>query len=174
MNFHTKIYEGDVKIITSNQHYDERGIFTEIYKKSDFNNMLIPEDFVQINRSKSYKSVLRGMHFQKYPHSQGKLVQCIVGNIYDVVVNVNPESPNYLNWQGYYLNEFSGAMIYVPEDYAHGFLTLSDYAIVEYMTTKEYNAESECGMRYDDPAIGIVWPESDPKLSKRDMEWSLL
>ena len=137
---------------------DERGYFMETYKLGDFAAAGIDKPFVQDNQSRSSKGVLRGLHFQK-EHTQGKLVRVTLGEVYDVAVDCRPHSPTYGQWVGETLSDENKKMLYIPEGFAHGFLVLSDAAEFTYKCTDVYDPTSEGGVPYDDPDIGVVWPD---------------
>ena len=147
---------------------DERGFFLEFYKHSEFSQAGIPEHFVQDNHSKSVKGVLRGLHYQKAPHAQGKLVRCVDGKIFDVAVDIRKGSPNYGKWAGAELSSENNHMLYVPPGFAHGFLVLSESAEVLYKCTEEYAPAGDRGIIWNDPDIGIPWPLTDIILSEKD------
>jgi dTDP-4-dehydrorhamnose 3,5-epimerase len=153
---------------------DERGFFTETYKFSDFAQNGIPENFLQDNHSRSSKGVLRGLHFQHNPKAQGKLVRCVVGEILDVAVDIRQGSPTFGQWVSAVLSQDNHDMLYVPVGFAHGFLTLSDWAEVVYKTTSEYAPEADAGIRWDDPALAIEWGISTPSVSPKDEKLPLL
>ena len=155
---------------------DERGFFVETFKKSDFVNAGINENFNQDNHSKSKKGVLRGLHYQKNPHAQGKLVRAVQGSIFDVAVDIRRGSENFGKWFGLILSAENKTILWVPVGFAHGFLTLEDDTEVCYKTTSEYNPETERGIKYDDPTIAIDWPKLDREfsISVKDSECSLL
>ncbi len=148
---------------------DERGFFLELYKRSDFLQAGIAEHFVQDNHSRSAKGVLRGLHDQKEPRAQGKLVRCLQGSIFDVAVDIRKGSPTYGKWVGRELTGENRLLLYVPVGCAHGFLTLSDTAEVLYKCTDEYSAVHDRGIIWNDPDIGIPWQISAPVLSAKDM-----
>ncbi len=149
----------DVILVKPKVFSDKRGFFMETYKKSDFKLAGIDTDFVQDNHSKSVKGVLRGLHFQRDPFAQGKLVRCIRGKIFDVAVDIRKGSPTFGKWVGYELSEENRLMLWIPKGFAHGFLTLSDEAEVVYKVSGgEYNPNYDAGIRWDDPDIGIDWP----------------
>lgn len=149
----------DVILINPKIFGDERGFFMEFYKKSDFDKAGIDTDLVQDNHSKSIKGVLRGLHYQKEPFAQGKLVRCIKGRIFDVAVDIRKGSPTFGKWVGYELSEENKLMLWIPKGFAHGFLTLSDEAEVLYKVSgSEYSPEHDAGIRWDDPQINIKWP----------------
>lgn len=147
---------------------DERGFFVETYKYSEFAKAGITEQFTQDNRSCSKKHVLRGLHFQKNPLPQGKLVSCLRGKIFDVAVDIRRGSPAYAQWAGVELSEENNFMFYIPAGFAHGFLVLSEAAEVLYKCTKEYSPENERGIIWNDPDIRINWPVVNPILSEKD------
>jgi dTDP-4-dehydrorhamnose 3,5-epimerase len=153
---------------------DGRGFFMETYKHSDFATAGIQEQFVQDNHSKSSRHVLRGLHYQKSPNEQGKLVRCIKGRIFDVAVDIGRDSSTFGKWVGLELSEENNVMLYVPPSCAHGFVVLSDTAEVIYKCTKEYSPADERGIIWNDPDINIAWPVGEPILSGRDAENPLL
>lgn len=150
---------------------DGRGLFMETYKRSAFAAAGIDEVFVQENHSRSQRGVLRGLHYQRPPHAQGKLVRVLSGEIFDVAVDIRPDSPTAGRWAGMRLSSANRRMAYVPHWCAHGFCVLTDHAEVVYMTTTEYAPAHESGFMWNDPRIGIAWPISTPTLSERDMKW---
>jgi dTDP-4-dehydrorhamnose 3,5-epimerase len=158
----------DVKLIIPRVFPDDRGHFLETYKESEFASQGILGPFRQDNQSSSRKGVLRGLHFQKPPHAQAKLVQVLSGVIYDVVVDLRPNSPSYAKWLGMTLNASEPCMLFVPEGFAHGFLVLSDKADVLYKTSSEYRPEAEGGIIWNDPALAIPWPCINPIVSAKD------
>ena len=149
---------------------DNRGYFMETYENKDFKEAGIDVTFVQCNESKSRKGVLRGLHFQKnYP--QGKLVRVVKGQVFDVAVDLRGGSPTYGSWYGLVLSEENKKMFYVPEGFAHGYLTLSDEAVFLYQCTDYYHPEDEGGIIWNDPQIGIKWPLEqgvEPLVSDKD------
>ena len=157
----------EVILIEPDVFGDERGFFLESYKQSVFLKEGIGP-FVQDNHSRSIKGVLRGLHYQKHPHAQGKLVRCIRGKIFDVAVDIRKGSPTYSKWVGEILSEENKKMLYIPEGFAHGFLVLSDIAELMYKTTKEYAPQSEGGIIWNEPTININWGIDNPILSKKD------
>src|SRR5271169_1124185 len=136
----------EVVLITPDIFGDARGFFMEVYKHSDFAREGIPEYFVQDNHSKSAQFVLRGLHYQKDPAAQGKLVRCLKGRIFDVAVDIRKGSPTYGKWTGIELSEDNRQMLYIPPAFAHGFLTLSSTAEMIYKCTKEYSPEHDRGI----------------------------
>jgi len=142
----------------------------EAFKSSDFKSLGLPEVFLQDNHSHSIKGVLRGLHYQLPPYAQGKLVRCIVGEIYDVAVDIRRNSPTFLKWVGYKLTAENRYMLYIPPGFAHGFYTISEKAEVYYKTTTEYAAGKEQGIIWNDPQIGIEWPSQAVILSEKDKD----
>ncbi len=147
---------------------DERGWFTETWNENTFQAAGLPVRFVQDNQSRSYKNVLRGLHFQ-LQHPQGKLVRAVAGRIFDVAVDIRQSSSHFGRWVGVELSAEVPEMLWIPPGFAHGFLVLSDSADVLYKTTDFYHSSAERTIRWDDPAIGIQWPISEkPIVSAKD------
>jgi dTDP-4-dehydrorhamnose 3,5-epimerase len=153
---------------------DHRGFFLETYKESDFAAAGLDVHFAQENHSRSRWKILRGLHYQRPPFAQGKLVRTIVGEIFDVAVDLRSDSPTFGKWVGVTLSADNRRSLYVPPWCAHGFCVLSDHAEVIYKTTTEYRPAFEHGIRWDDPALNINWPLSDVILSDRDRCWPRL
>ena len=146
--------------IVPERFYDERGFFSETWNRRKFNEEVKNVDFVQDNISMSLKKgTLRGLHFQSQPHAQSKLVYCITGSLFDVVVDIRVGSPTYGNWFGEELSEQNGKQLFVPIGFLHGFLTLEPNTKVLYKCSNFYSPQSECSVRYNDPEIGIEWPD---------------
>ena len=165
----------DVKRIVPDVHGDERGCFFESFHRDKFRDAGLDLNLVQDNHSISQKGTLRGLHYQLAPHAQGKLVSCIEGEVFDVAVDIRPESPSYRQWVGETLSADNKTMLYVPEGFAHGFYVMSDRAQVIYKCSDLYHPELERGIAYNDPSIGIDWPlEGRPILSTRDAAWPAL
>jgi dTDP-4-dehydrorhamnose 3,5-epimerase len=162
----------EVILIKPKVFEDARGFFLESYKQSDFEKYGIKDTFVQDNHSKSTKGVLRGLHYQKEPAAQGKLVRCIKGKIFDVAVDIRKNSPTYGKWVGYELSEENKLMLFIPKGFAHGFLTLSEEAEIIYKVSgAEYSKEYEKGIIWNDKTINIKWPLENIKeiiLSDKD------
>ncbi len=148
---------------------DERGYFLETWSARDYAAAGINAAFVQDNQSKSVKGVLRGLHYQK-TFVQGKLVRAIEGEVFDVAVDLRAGSPTYGKWEGIILRANEQNQFYVPPGFAHGFLVLSETATFAYKCTDFYHPEDESGILWNDPAIGIAWPDTgmEPKLSAKD------
>ncbi|MCM1086705.1 MAG: dTDP-4-dehydrorhamnose 3,5-epimerase [Muribaculaceae bacterium] len=162
-----------LKIITPQVFQDERGYFMETYQYEDFKAAGIDKVFVQDNQSASVKGVLRGMHFQiQYP--QDKLVRVLQGEVYDVALDLRPGSATYGKWHGVLLSAENKKQFFVPKNFAHGFLVLSDYAEFAYKCTEFYHPNDEGGILWNDPEIGIEWPIEDGMeliQSQKDKEW---
>lgn len=159
----------DVLIIKPQVFTDERGYFFESYNKQKFMNAGIDANFVQDNESKSMKGVLRGLHFQKPPFAQGKLVRVMRGAVLDVAVDLRHGSPWYGRWAAIELTEHNKWMYWIPPGFAHGFLTLEDNTVFFYKCTNIYNKESEGSVRWNDPNLNIDWGNADPVLSAKDV-----
>lgn len=163
-----------VLLIKPKRLEDERGFFMETFRQEVLEEIGIKEPFVQENLSYSKKGVLRGMHFQKQPHAQAKLVRCASGEIFDVVADHNPESPTFGKYISEILTGEQQNMLYIPGKYIHGFCVLSDAAVVDYKVTNYYSASHVSGVMYNDPIFNIQWPVSEPILSKQDLGWELI
>jgi len=153
---------------------DGRGFFIESYKRSEFAAHGIADYFVQSNHSRSSKGVLRGLHYQREPKAQGKLVQAAKGELFDVVVDIRRLSPTYGKWVATTLSAQSHTMIYVPPGFAHGFCVTSEDAEILYLATAEYAPSYEAGVIWNDPDLAIAWPCANPELSERDRSWPRL
>ncbi len=171
---HEQLAIPDVVLITPQVFVDERGFFAETYNLSDFQKMGIHHHFVQDNHSLSRKGVLRGLHYQLHPKAQGKLVRVIRGEIFDVAVDIRRGSPFYGKWVGVRLSESNKCMLWIPEGFAHGFLSLTDSTDVLYKATQEYVPALDRGVLWNDPEIGIQWPFEKPLLSNKDSQQPLL
>ena len=147
---------------------DARGFFMETYKRSEFAANGIAENFVQDNYSRSARGVLRGLHYQKQPQAQGKLVMVMQGEVFDVAVDIRPDSPTFARWVGVRLSADKPRLLYIPPGFAHGFCVLSEMADFTYKVTCEYSQAHERGIAWNDPEIGIEWPVAEPTLSTRD------
>ena len=155
-------------VVTPYVFTDERGFFMESYRGDEFEKAGIKEEFVQDNHSRSTKGVIRGLHFQKDPHEQSKLVRCIRGEVFDVAVDLRPKSDTFGKWYGLTLSEQNKKMLYIPKGFAHGFSTLSEEAEVLYKVDEFYSREDERGIVYNDPKIAVDWKVSNPILSSKD------
>ena len=155
---------------------DERGFFMESFKASDFAAFGITQDFVQDNHSKSRKGVIRGLHFQRAPYAQGKLVRVTRGRAWDVAVDLRKGSPTFGTWCAVELSADNHLLFWIPEGFAHGFLALEDDTELLYKCTAEYNPTSDGGVRWNDPDIAVAWPQIgvSPLLSTKDAVLPLL
>jgi len=153
---------------------DDRGFFMETYKMPDFVASGIKESFVQDNFSRSSRGVLRGLHYQSPPFTQGKLVRVVRGEIFDVAVDIRRGSPTYGKWVSAILSEKNKNMLYIPEGFAHGFCVLSEIAEVAYKSTGIYSPQSEAGIAWNDETLSIEWPVKEPFLSEKDRKWPTL
>jgi len=163
-------------IIEPSVFADDRGFFMETYSKKVFAENGIDVEFVQDNHSRSTKGVLRGLHFQKGDYAQDKLIRCTRGQVFDVAVDLRPDSPTFGQYEGVILSEENKNMFFIPKGFAHGFLVLSDIADFQYKCSNLYNKESEGGLLWNDPKIGINWPKLDIDyiLSEKDKLWPQL
>ena len=163
-------------IIQASVFGDDRGFFMETYSEKVFAENGIDIKFVQDNHSRSSKGVLRGLHFQKPPFAQDKLVRCTKGEVLDVAVDIRKDSPTFGQYESVLLSEENKTMFFIPKGFAHGFLVLSNIAEFQYKCSNFYNKESEGGVLYNDPAIGIDWPKLDIELilSDKDKLWPTL
>ena len=157
----------DVLIIEPDVFQDPRGFFLETYHIEKYRKHGIDATFVQDNHSRSVAGTLRGLHLQR-TRPQGKLVRAIEGEIFDVAVDVRPDSPTFGRWVGVTLTAENFRQCYVPPGFAHGFCVLSPFAQVEYKCTDLYDPADEIGVAWDDPALAITWPIAEPILSARD------
>lgn len=166
----TSTFIDGLTVVQPSVHSDNRGVFFETFKATDFFMGGLPSIFSQDNYSESYKGVLRGLHFQKGSFAQGKLIRVIRGSVWDVAVDMRKSSRTYCKWYGLELNEENKTMFYVPPGFAHGFITLSDIACFSYKCTNEYNKNYEFGIRWDDPDLDIKWADVGiaPILSDKD------
>ena len=160
----------DVLILEPKVFGDERGFFFESFNQKVFEDAVgYKVDFIQDNHSKSTEGVLRGLHFQLPPFAQAKLVRCVVGEVFDVAVDIRKSSPTFGQWVGVHLSAENKRQLWIPEGFAHGFLVLSETAEFVYKTTNYYSPTHDRGIVWNDPAIGIKWPLSAaPLLSGKD------
>lgn len=154
--------------ITPQIFADDRGFFLESYKKSAFLTAGIDVEFLQCNQSLSRKNVVRGLHYQKSPHEQGKLIKVLQGSIFDVAVDLRADSATFGMHVGVNLCSEDMQLFFIPAGFAHGFCVLSDTALIEYFTTGEYVPESDTGILWNSPDLKIDWPVLDPVLSVKD------
>ncbi len=154
---------------------DNRGFFTRTFCEKEFATHNLVQHYVQANHSGTHGiGVIRGLHFQHAPYCEVKLVKCVRGAIFDVIVDVRKGSPTFLQWYGAELTEENKRMMYVPAGFAHGFQTLTDYSELTYMVSSFYNRESEGGVRYDDPKVNIQWPLPVSLVSEKDLKIPLV
>ncbi len=174
MIFHPTDIAGCV-VVAPERHADMRGHFARTWDGEAFAkpglNPAIAQCSVSFNER---RGTLRGMHFQRAPHAEAKLVRCTRGAIYDVCLDLRPDSPTFHQWHGETLTADNGVALYVPEGCAHGFLTLADATEVFYMISVPYVPEAADGVRYDDPAFGIAWPEPVRVIHERDAAYPLV
>ena len=170
----TKLDIPDVILIEPRTFADSRGFFMETYKRSEFAANGIAVEFVQSNYSRSVRGTLRGLHYQKPPQAQAKLLMAPRGAIFDVAVDIRRGSPTYGQWVGETLSEENLRMLYIPAGFAHGFCVLSEEAGLFYQITAEFAPELETGILWNDPTIGVQWPVTEPLLSSRDTQLPLL
>ena len=159
-----------VLLIEPDRFGDHRGFFAETYSQRAYARLGVDAAFVQDNHSLSAAiGTVRGLHFQAPPHAQAKLVRCGRGAIFDVAVDIRKGSPTYGQWTGYELSAENGAQLFIPAGFAHGFATLLPDSEIVYKCSYYYAPETEGALRWDDPAIGIIWPlQGDPILSSKD------
>jgi len=165
----------EVLILEPKVFGDDRGFFMESYNRRAFDAAVGHAiEFLQDNHSRSARGVLRGLHYQLPPHAQGKLVRVAAGSVFDVAVDVRRSSPRFGRWVGVELSAANHRQLWIPPGFAHGFLVLSETALFHYKCTEFYSPKDEYAIRWDDPAIGIPWPLSQPVLSDRDAKAPLL
>ena len=157
-----------VTLIRPRRFPDSRGTFLETYKHSAFRDAGIDATFRQDNHSVSSRHVLRGIHFQRAPHEQGKLVRVVTGRVWDLAVDLRPESPSFTQWIGVELEGETSTMLYIPPGFGHGFVVLSAQAHFHYKCTVEYAPEADGGIRWNDQRLAIEWPVERPLVSEKD------
>jgi dTDP-4-dehydrorhamnose 3,5-epimerase len=151
------------------RHLDERGAFARIFCRASLAEHGIATNISQANLSHSCRArTLRGLHMQLGASAETKVVQCLQGRLFDVIVDLRPESPSFLRWRGFELSAENGRVLVVPEGFAHGILTLTADVLLAYLVTAPYDAEAERGFRFDDPAFGIAWPHPPEVISAKD------
>ncbi|WP_296072141.1 dTDP-4-dehydrorhamnose 3,5-epimerase [uncultured Agrobacterium sp.] len=165
-----------LKKITPVRFNDDRGYFSEVFKKEWFCQNVAEVDFVQDNESLSaVAGTVRGLHFQSEPFAQAKLVRCVQGRLMDVAVDIRSGSPTFGKWTSVELSALNGEQLWIPQGFAHGFMTLEDNTIISYKVSANYNADHDRGIRWNDPAIGIRWPDTKTLvMSRKDMLHPLL
>lgn len=156
-------------VIELNKIEDDRGFFARSWCKQEMDDNGLNSNVVQVNTSLSYKmGTIRGMHYQKHPFEETKLIKCTKGSIYDVIIDLRPDSPSYKRWFGIELNEENHKMLYVPEKFAHGFITLKDNSETTYFATQFFNPDAAVGLLYNDPQFNINWPIDAKVISDKD------
>jgi dTDP-4-dehydrorhamnose 3,5-epimerase len=161
-----------VVLVTPDRFADERGVFAVTWDQAEFASHGIQANFVQRNLSANRAAAtLRGMHFQHAPHAQAKLVTCLAGAVYDVTIDLRPDSPTYRQWFGAELRAETSTMLYIPEGFAHGFETLEPDSTIEYLMVGAYAPTAADGVRWDDPAFNIRWPMAPEVMAERDRTW---
>ena len=162
-----------VLLIEPSVFEDKRGFFMETYQQKKYTGSGIESNFIQDNLSFSVRGTLRGLHYQ-LPHAQAKLVQVIKGEIFDVTVDIRRDSPTFAKWIGVNLSGENRRQLYIPEGFAHGFCVLSETAIFTYKCSDFYSPDSERGILWSDPDIGVDWPVENPVLSEKDRKYDYL
>ena len=156
-------------VVSPTEKLDERGFFARLFCEKEFAEQKLESHFVQVNNSKSvHKGTLRGMHYQLPPAEEVKLIKCVTGQLYDVVLDLRPESETYGQWDSAILTPENRKMMYVPKGCAHGFITLTDNTEVIYLVSEFYSSSLERGVRWNDPAFNIEWPLIPTVVSERD------
>lgn len=163
-------------LIESEPHKDERGSFARQFCRREFDRVGIGFEIKQCNVSRNYDAgTLRGLHYQKEPYPEIKIVSCLEGAAYDVIVDLRPESPSYLKWSSLELSADNGKMVYIPPGVAHGFQTLTDQTVMYYQLGEFFVPEYYDGVRWNDPKIGVVWPDCTNRIiNERDANYALL
>ncbi len=162
----------DAWIVTNDPFVDHRGHFVRTFCETELAAAGLESRFVQHSMSNSLaKGTIRGMHFQRAPHAEVKLVRCLHGEIFDVIVDLRPHSPTFKRWQGFTLTRANRLQIYVPKGFAHGFQALTDDVDVNYLISESYAPAAAVGVRYNDPALAIDWPLPVSVISQRDETW---
>lgn len=162
-------------LVDLDPHHDYRGNFARVFDAKEFAERGFPLDVAQANMSYNYRAgTLRGLHYQVEPALEAKFIRCVRGALYDVIVDMRPDSSTYLQWFGATLSAMNGRALYVPEMFAHAYLTLTDDVLAYYQVSQYYTPGTERGLRYDDPALGITWPAEPILVSEKDRSWPLL
>ena len=171
MQFHPTTLR-DAWLIQLDPVRDNRGFFTRTFCVEEFAARGLETNYPQHSISYSARrGTLRGMHYQCAPHSEVKLLRCVKGAIFDVIVDIRPDSPSYLKWQRFELSSGNNHQLYIPKGFAHGFQTLSDDVEVNYLISTPFEPQSTRGIRYNDPAFGILWPLPVTEISEKDLHW---
>ncbi len=160
---------GGAYVVELEKRFDARGFFARAFCEREFAEHGLPTRFPQCNLSRNlHAATLRGMHYQAAPYRETKLVRCVAGAIYDVIVDLRPSSPTRLGWVGVELSAHEGRALFIPEGFAHGFITLTDAVDVFYQMGEFYQPDAARGLRWNDPRLGIEWPRSPAVISERD------
>lgn len=164
---------GGAYVIHLQKYKDERGSFARAWCSREFESQGLKSQMVQANAAYNIrKGTLRGMHYQLSSHAEAKLLRCIRGAVYDVMIDLRPDSPTYRSWHGVELNDRSHKMVYVPEGFAHGYMTLADHTEVFYQVSEFYAPDAERGIRWNDPCFNIQWPVMENMIiSEKDKNW---
>jgi dTDP-4-dehydrorhamnose 3,5-epimerase len=171
MQFQTTTLE-DAWLIHLEHARDSRGFFARTFCVEEFAAHGLETNYPQHSISFSArKGTVRGMHYQRKPHGEVKLVRCLNGAIWDVIIDIRPGSPTYRRWQGFELSNTNGCQLYIPKGFAHGFQTLSDDVEVNYLISEPYVSEAACGIRHNDLSFAIVWPLPVTEISAKDLRW---
>jgi len=170
----TKTAVEGVVVVDIDRISDDRGFFARVWCEDEFGEQGLVREWVQANVGRSIRAgTLRGMHYQREPHAEVKLVRCTRGEVYDVALDLRPASPSYLKWVGVTLGADDHTMLYIPDGCAHGYQTLADDSEIVYSTTARYARDAATGARYDDPAFAIEWPLPVEVISEQDAGWDL-
>jgi dTDP-4-dehydrorhamnose 3,5-epimerase len=162
----------DVCLVQVEPARDSRGFFARTFCVDEFAHHGLETSFPQHSVSFSRRrGTMRGMHYQRDPYGEVKLVRCTRGAILDVIIDIRPDSPTYRRWQEFELSSTNGHQLYIPKGFAHGFQSLSDDVEVSYLISTRYRPEAACGIRYDDPAFAIAWPLPVTEISEKDLFW---
>jgi dTDP-4-dehydrorhamnose 3,5-epimerase len=165
----------DAALIDTKPFQDERGLFARFFCGRELSRIMVEKKIVNVNFSRTLRSgAVRGLHFQRPPHQEMKLVRCIRGAIYDVLVDIRRDSAPYFRWHGERLSADNMKMLCLPEGFAHGFQALTDNCEVLYLTTNFFSPEAEDGLRYDDPVLGIRWPLPVSAISQKDLSFPMI
>jgi len=171
MQFHPTMLR-DVWTVHLEPARDSRGFFARTFCVDEFAAHGLEANYPQHSISFSVnKGTLRGMHYQREPHSEVKLVRCVQGAIWDVIIDIRPHSPTYRQWEGFELSSANRYQLYIPKGFAHGFQTLSDDVEVNYLISAPYSPQSSFGIRHDDPSFKIHWPLPVTEISSKDLHW---
>lgn len=174
MIFKKTKFEG-VFVVSLEPLIDKRGFFARTYCKKEFDKINHEGEFVQINHSyNKHKGTIRGMHFQSPPFQEVKLIRCISGSVFDVIVDLRQKSPTFLQYFSIKLSAENKKMIYVPKNFAHGFQTLSENSELIYHHTEFYNPKTDSGIRFDDPKLNINWPLEPKMISEKDYSYKFM